>query len=221
MSMRTALSRCLPPALRASAKDWLPPVLFRLLRRLLVGPAPDGAPIAAPAPAAGPALPNVAGVDVVEVDRAGLLAGELFARRFNAHEVPNEQHHFVAIASSGDNALRVLGYVHYTMWNGCALCGGLVIDERAFRRLPERLREDIRAVGGIAELLLRTSFERLPGDTVAIWGHVGNKQSEKVCLRAGFVRTEDKYLMVVWRSAALSEADRKQWVARAKAIGPF
>ncbi len=221
MSMRAALSRCLPPSLRSSAKDWLPPVLFRLLRRLLVGPAPDGVPVAAPVPAAGPALPSVDGVDVVEVDRAGLLAGELFARRFDSHQVPDEPHHFVALADCGDGALRTLGYVHYTMWNGCALCGGLVIDERVFRRLPPRLRQHIRAVGGIAELLLRTSFERLPADTVAIWGHVGNKQSEKVCLRAGFVRTEDKYLMVVWRSATLSAADKKQWVARAKAIGPF
>lgn len=158
---------------------------------------------------------------VLEVDDAEPLVGDLFRRRFHTPYFPDEPRHFVALATLPDGSALSLGYVHYTMWQGCALCGGLVIDDRHYRRLPTALRRTLQAAGGVAELLLRRSFDRLPADTPAIWGHVGDRQSEKVCLRVGFERTDDQYLLAVWRDTSLDDTSKRAWVERVSAITPF
>lgn len=158
---------------------------------------------------------------IVEVDEAEPFVGDLFRRRFNTSYFPEEPRHFVALATMPDKTKLTLGYVHYAMWRGCALCGGLVIDERHFRRLPTPLRRELHDRGGIAELLLRETFKRLPPDIAAIWGYVGDRQSEKVCLRVGFKRTQSKYLMVIWKNPDLSENEKEKWIKRATEIGPF
>lgn len=158
---------------------------------------------------------------VVEVDNAEPIVGGLFRRRFNTDGFPKEPRHFVAFAIKEDGCLLPIGYVHYTMWDGCALCGGLVIDNRHYRRLSTSVRQAIHTAGGIAELLLRQTFARLPKDITAIWGNVGDKQSEKVCLRVGFEKTSRKHLLVVWRDSSLTNEDKACWIDRAYAMTPF
>lgn len=158
---------------------------------------------------------------ILEVDKAEPVVGKLFRRRFGIDTFPKEPRHFIAFAIMEDGSLLSIGYVHYTMWAGCALCGGLVIDDRHYRRLSKTTRRAIQNEGGIAELLLRQTFARLPQDTIAIWGNVGDMQSEKVCLRAGFVKTERKYLLVVWRSLNLTDDEKTAWIDRAYAMTPF
>jgi len=158
---------------------------------------------------------------VVEVDNAEFFVGNLFRRRFHIDSFPKEPRHFVAFAIQPDGSLISLGYVHYAMWEGCALCGGLVFDDRKYRKLPSATRHSIRQAGGVAELLLRQSFSRLPDSTIAIWWHVGNTQSEAVCLRVGFERTASDYVMVVWRDSPLSEQEKYVWIERVVALGPF
>lgn len=158
---------------------------------------------------------------ILELDDPEPIVGELFRRRFNIDSFPDEPRHFVAFAILEDDALLSLGYVHYTEWQGCALCGGLVVDDRHYRRLPLHLRQSIKASGGIAELLLRRTFEKLPDTTVAIWGYVGDSQSEKVCLRVGFEKTDKQYLLAVWRSADLTPEEKDSWIERAYEITPF
>lgn len=160
-------------------------------------------------------------IEIVEVEDAEPLVGDLFRRRFNTPDFPKTPRHFVAMALQADGNRLPVGYVHYAMWETSALCGGLVIDERAYRTLPNPVREALRAGGGIAQILLAQSFDQLPGDLLAIWGHVGSRMSEKVCLRVGFERTEDPYVMVVWRNTQLGEKNREQWLARVIALGPF
>ena len=158
---------------------------------------------------------------VVEVDRAEVFVGSLFRRRFRTDSFPDYPRHFVAFATLPDESLVSLGYVHYTLWQGCALCGGLVIDERHYRRLPTHIRKAIHQAGGVAEQLLRQTFSLLKDNTTAIWGHVGDKQSEKVCLRVGFEPTDSQYVMVVWNSPELTQAEKKEWIERVTALGPF
>lgn len=158
---------------------------------------------------------------VVEVDNAEFFVGDLFRRRFYTDVFPKEPRHFVAFAVLPDGGVLSLGYVHYKMWEGCALCGGLVIDERKFRRLPSTTRRSIRQAGGVAEQLLRQSFSRIQNSTIAIWGHVGNKQSEAVCLRVGFERTAAQYVMVVWGDVPLSAEQKRLWIERVVEFGPF
>jgi hypothetical protein len=158
---------------------------------------------------------------VVEVDQAEAFVGDLFRRRFHTNSFPDYPRHFVAFAILPDKRFITLGYVHYTMWEGSALCGGLVIDERHYRRLPLPVRKAIHQAGGVAEQLLRHTFSLLRDNTKAIWGHVGDKQSEKVCLRVGFEFTDSQYVMVVWNSPNLAQAEKKDWVERVNALGPF
>lgn len=158
---------------------------------------------------------------VAEVDDAEFFVGDLFRRRFFTDSFPATPRHFVAFARSDNGQMIPLGYVHYTMWENCALCGGLVIDDRQYRRLTKSIRSAIREQGGIAELLLQASFKKLPNELTAIWGHVGNPQSEVVCKRAGFLRTTDPYVMVIWRDATLSEAEKTVWLNKVIEVGPF
>ena len=215
------LLRKLPTPLRAWLRDWTPPALARLLTSNTEKPQPSGNTThSAETPqSSSDVLEQI--FCVVEVDNAEPLVGALFRRRFQTEHFPDEPRHFVAFATLPDATLLSLGYVHYTMWQGCALCGGLVIDERHYRRLPTAIRRTLQAAGGVAELLLRHSFDRLPADTPAIWGHVGDRQSEKVCLRVGFERTDVQYLLAVWRKPHLDEASKRAWVERVSAITPF
>lgn len=158
---------------------------------------------------------------VLEVDDAEPVAGSVFRRRFKTDSFPENPRHYVAFAVMEDGSLLSIGYVHYTIWEGCALCGGLVVDDRHYRKLPKPLRHTLQDAGGIAELLLRQSFERLPKGTIAIWGHVGDKLSQKVCLRVGFEKTDKQFLLVVWKKEDLTQDEKETWIDRAFAITPF
>lgn len=177
-------------------------------------------------PAVVEALPAVAARDfaalfgVVEVAEADFLVGDLFRRRFATDSFPASPKHFVAFYRHEDGALLPLGYVHFEIWEGQAMGGGLVIDERAYRRVPAADREAIRARGGVAEAMLRQSFALLPADLVAIWAYIGDALSEKVNRRVGFVPTGERYVRVIWRNEP-DEAGKAYWLQRVVEYGPF
>ncbi|MDR2689930.1 MAG: hypothetical protein LBB76_09265 [Azoarcus sp.] len=160
-------------------------------------------------------------VEVVEVDNAEFLVGDLFRRRFNTDTFPEFPHHFVALARCTNGKLIPLGYCHCGEWQGNGLGGGLVIDERHYRRLPPSIRKAIRQDGGLAELLMREAVARMSGDLVAIWGYVGDKQAEKADLRVGFHHTSHPHIMVIWRRPGLTDAEKEDWLRRIIALGPF
>jgi hypothetical protein len=157
-------------------------------------------------------------VRVEEVSDAEFYAGELFRRRFRA-DPPDFPRHFVPFYRQGRTTYRPVGYVHYTAFEDSWLCGGLVMDDRAYRRIPAPHRNLIKDAGGIAEIMLRATFARL-ADAPAIWGYVGDKQAEEVDLRAGFRRTHHRHVMVVW-NRELSEEEKAARLARVIALGPF
>ncbi|ADJ28516.1 hypothetical protein [Nitrosococcus watsonii] len=229
MKLLATMASSIPPSVRAILRDWLPPIFLRAMMGRIY--AQTGSAIDLPVTSAtlvnlhaeaDAALATVSdAIFVIEVDQAESLVGHLFRRRFNTPTFPREPRHFVAFSKLSDGSLLTLGYVHYTMWEGCALCGGLVIDDRHYRRIGEASRKAIRKAGGVAEILLRASFDLLPDDLTAIWGLVGDKQSAKVCLRVGFVRTESDFLMVVWRDARLTDGQKTEWIKRASQLDPF
>jgi hypothetical protein len=155
---------------------------------------------------------------VEEVTDPEFYIGDLFRRRFGG-DPPNYPRHFVAFYRPTRDAYQAVGYVHYSPFEDTFLCGGLVIDDRLYRKMPSEHRRCVKEAGGIAELMLRDTFARL-ADAPAIWGYVGNKQAEAVDLRAGFVHTHHKYVMVVW-NRALPEDEKAQRLDRVIAIGPF
>jgi hypothetical protein len=157
-------------------------------------------------------------IRVEEVANAEFYIGDLFRRRFRS-DPPDYPRHFIGVYRGESRTLLPVGYVHYSPFDDAWLCGGLVIDERAYRTLPKGHRNAIRDAGGLAELMLRETFARLR-QAPAIWGYVGDKQSEVVCLRAGFRHTSARHVMVVW-NADLSKQEEELRLARVVAIGPF
>lgn len=157
---------------------------------------------------------------VVEVGDAEFLVGDLFRRRFATDSFPATPKHFVAFYKTEDGALLALGYVHFEIWEGQAMGGGLVIDERAYRRVPAADREAIRAHGGVAEAMLRASFALLPAELVAIWAYIGDALSEKVNRRVGFLPTGERHVRVIWRNEP-DAAGKARCLQRVVEYGPF
>jgi hypothetical protein len=157
-------------------------------------------------------------IRVEEVADAEFFIGDLFRRRFGS-DPPNYPRSFVAFYQPVRSRLEAVGFVHYLGHEDSYLCGGLVIDERRYRRMPLEHRMVIKAAGGIAEKMLRVTFARL-ADAPAIWGYVGDRLSERVNLRVGFRHTEDKYILVCWNKDLPAE-EKAQRLARVAALGPF
>jgi hypothetical protein len=157
-------------------------------------------------------------VCVEEVRDARFFVNGLFRRRFGS-DAPDYPRHFVAFHADAPMRFTPLGYIHYSPFEDSWLCGGMVMDDRAYRRLPAHHRAAIRAAGGVAEIMLRDTFARLR-DAPAIWGYVGDKLAEAVDRRVGFIDTGARHVMVVW-NRELPDADKAERLAKVVALGPF
>lgn len=156
-----------------------------------------------------------------EVNDARRVAGDLFRRRFG-HEVPHYPRHFVLVHSPepGSGAPpEVVAYVHQARHGDSWLCGGMCVDEGAYRRFPRWLFEAVRGEGGLATIVTRDSVAML-GECAAVFGHVGEARARAADLRTGFVDTDREHLMVIWRRA-LTDAEKRRLVDEAAALGPF
>lgn len=158
---------------------------------------------------------------VRELVDAEPVVGALFRRRFHTDSFPSEPRHFVAFARLADGSELSLGYVHYAHWNGCELCGGLVIDDQHYPLLDPEAWQVLRRAGGIAEQLMRRSLAALPAATRAVWARIGHPKSEIVCRKVGFEKVDAEYIFVVWRDPGLSEADKQDLIRQVEALGPF
>ena len=152
-------------------------------------------------------------VRIDELDDAAAIAGPLFRRKFG-QEIPDFPRHFVAMIGGS-----CAGYVHYTAWQGDYLCGGLCIDDRAYRTLSAVQREWLRERGGIAEIMMRHAHAALT-DGATIWGYVGDKQAEAVDRRVGFEKVAEPYLFAIWRKP-ISEEGKRRRIAEAVKLGAF
>ena len=174
----------------------------------------------APAPRTGAGWRSIADlVDVVERDDATAVreAGPLFKRLFG-DDLPDFPRHFVLRYVAGAAPVP-LAYAHFTPWEGCYLGGGMVFDDRVYRRLPPAHRARIRAAGGVMEFLLRSIRARLT-DAVALFGHVGEPRAARVDLRSGYEQTPHPHVIVCWQRALPAE-ERGALLARVAALGPF
>ena len=156
-----------------------------------------------------------------EVNDARVVAGDLFRRSFG-HEVPDYPRHFVLVYSPEPGSQEpptVVAYVHQMRGEGYYLCGGMCVDERAYRRFPRALFGAVREQGGLATIVTRDSVEML-GDCAAVFGHVGEPRARAADLRTGFVDTDRTHLMVIWRKP-LSDEDKRRLVDEVASRGAF
>ena len=158
-------------------------------------------------------------VDCVELDDAAAAreVGPLFRRLFG-DDLPDFPRHFVVYYRGAPPAVPI-SYIHFTPWEGCYLGGGMMLDERVYRRIDAHHRARIRAAGGAVEFLLRRTQAMLD-DAIALFGHVGEPRAERVDLRSGYEHTPYPHLIVCWRRE-LPRAERDALLARAAALGPF
>ena len=159
------------------------------------------------------AIPLEQTVRIDELDDAAAIAGPLFRRKFG-QEIPDFPRHFVAMIGGA-----CAGYVHYTAWQGDYLCGGLCIDDRAYRTLSADQRDWLRERGGIAEIMMRHAHAALI-DGATIWGYIGDKQAEAVDRRVGFEKVAEPYLFAIWRKP-ISEEGKRRRISEAVKLGGF
>ena len=155
-----------------------------------------------------------------EVNDARVVAGDLFKRCFH-HEVPDYPRHFVLVHSppAGGAAPEVVAYVHQLPYGEVHLCGGMCVDERAYRRFPRWLFDEVRREGGLATIVTRDSMGML-GESVASFGHVGEPRARAADLRTGFVDTGRTHLMAMWLKP-VTEEEKARLISHVEAHGPF
>lgn len=155
---------------------------------------------------------------VEEAADAKFLAGELFARKFHAPP-PDFPIHYVCFYRAAPTEISVAGYVHCSAFEASYLYGGLVIDERLYRRMPEPHRAAMRNCGGIARYLMQATCNRL-GKAAALFAYVGDARSNRVLRSVGFAATAHAFVMARWPKA-LPEPHRRALAARVASLGPF
>lgn len=157
-------------------------------------------------------------INLLEVDDAEPLAGQLFKRSFN-HQIPKLPPHYVLVASDEKGQALTLGYVHFTQHHNMYLGGGMCVDIRALRYIPKHLRTDLNNQGGVAFYMLTEAVKKLK-DCDAVFGYVGHKGAYKIDLAVGFEPTIHPHLIVYWKTE-LTQAQRQQTIKTAYEFGPF
>jgi hypothetical protein len=153
-----------------------------------------------------------------EVTEGSAEAAALFQKSFG-HPLPDMPRHFLLLYQSTDAAPVLAAYIHHLQFENVYLCGGMCVDAGVYRQMPKQLYQQIKNEGGLATIIARESFSRL-GDSVAVFGHVGEPRARQADLRAGFVDTDRPHLMVVWRKS-LPPDEQKILIDKVEALGPF
>lgn len=154
-----------------------------------------------------------------EVSDGELFVGELFRRKFG-DPPPVHGRHFVAFVRVPDSGLQVIGYTHFTPLENVMLGGGAITDDRVLRRVPAVERAALAGGGGVYFQLLRFAMQRLSNDCDALFGYCGDPRAEAVDLRAGFVKTSHRHLLVNF-PRPLQQARQHELIERVAALGPF
>lgn len=157
-------------------------------------------------------------VQVIETSEAERFVGALFRRKFGANP-PDFPRHFVALYAQDGSTWQAVGYVNFWQRQTAFMGGGLVIEDRVYRRMPASHRSMIKSSGGIAEYLLKNSLRMLPDNDV-VWGYVGDTQAEKIDLRVGFEHTHIARIMAYWTRSHSAE-EKIRLVNEIAEVGPF
>lgn len=157
-------------------------------------------------------------IQLIEVDDAAPLAGDLFQKSFN-DVIPDFPKHFVLIALNGNNHSLTLGYVHFTHHRSMYLGGGMCVDIHALRQLPKSIRAQLNQQGGVAYTMLSEAVKQL-NNCDAVFGYVGHKGAYKIDMAVGFEQTPHQHLIVYWKND-LTETQKLTIIEQANEVGPF
>jgi len=167
------------------------------------------------------ALPSIPANDLIrveEVEDGAFFAGEIFRQAFG-DELPGFSSHLVAFYQAARNCFVVVGYVHCTVRDDLCFCGGLVLDERAIRRMPASHQTALRSSGGVGRRLLDEAsrrFAQLP----ALWAMVGDEPMRETFHSAKFEAAPAPNLMVRWHADS-GDSARAEVLRRVIDVGSF
>ena len=95
----------------------------------------------------------------------------------------------------------------------------MCVDRTFYRRMPRDHFRECQALGGIAQMMMAVAAREID-DCKAWFGYCGDAKAMAVGLRAGYVPTEYKFLIVKWLKA-IPASERKAIIDSIAAIGPF
>ena len=159
------------------------------------------------------------------------LAGDLFRECFNApFPVPrldcglpiptpaSNWRQYVATYAWPDGE-ETVGFCNWIRHRDVYLQGGMCVQRTFYRRLPRPHYAQIRARGGIAQMMMEAAARELD-DALAWFGYCGDAKALAVDLRAGYVQTSRRFVIVKW-FREVPQAQREAMIDEIAAIGPF
>ncbi len=158
-------------------------------------------------------------VCVTEVAAGRFFVEDLFQRKF-ASPPPDFGRHIVAFYKDAQGAFLPASYLHLWTQDSIGLVGGGCTDGRVLRTMNDAQRRALTAEGGLLRQTLLYCFTQFATGLEAFFGHCGDARAKEVDLAAGFVETEDPYLLVRWTQPLPAER-RQALFAQAMAIGAF
>lgn len=171
-------------------------------------------------------------IRIFDARNAAALAGDLFRRSFGADfpvprdnaglpipTPPENWRQYVALYRWPDEREETVGFCNWIKHGDVYLEGGMCVDKTFYRRIPKDHFRDCQARGGIAQMMMAAAAREID-DCTAWFGYCGDAKALAVDLRAGYVPTEHKHLIVKWFRST-SEPERKALIDSIAAIGPF
>ncbi len=160
---------------------------------------------------------------------AARLASGLFRECFNADfpeprdnalpipTPPEAWRQYVAAYTWPDGAEETVGFCNWIRHGDVYLQGGMCVRRNFYRRLPREHFRECQSRGGLAQMMMAVA-ERELDDAVAWFGYCGDAKALAVDLRAGYVTTHRRYVIVKWFKPL---ADRERLIDEIAAIGAF
>jgi len=178
-------------------------------------------------------MPTLAdSIRIFDAGNAQALAADLFRESFNTDfpvprtnaglsfpTPPENWRQYVAVYRWPDGTEETVGFCNWIKHGDVYLEGGMCVSKTIYRRMPKDHFRECQARGGIAQMMMEQAARELT-DCKAWFGYCGDAKALAVDLRAGYVITEHKYLIVKW-FAAVPEGERKALIDSIAALGPF
>lgn len=159
------------------------------------------------------------------------LAGDLFREAFGSAfpeprvdaglsipTPPANWRQYVAVYDWPDKQ-ETVGFCNWIKYEDVYLEGGMCVRPSFYRRLPRDQFRECRESGGVAQLMMEAAALELT-DCAAWFGYCGDAKAMAVDLRAGYVPTRHKHLLVKWFTDVPAERARAL-EDKIAAVGPF
>lgn len=165
-----------------------------------------------------------------EPDASALAAG-LFRESFNAGfpvprdgslpvpTPPSSWRQYVAVYTWPDGKEETVGFCNWIRHRDVYLQGGMCVQRTFYRRLPREEFREIQGRGGLAQMMMAAA-ERELDDGMAWFGYCGDAKALAVDLRAGYVETSRRHVIVKWFKAP-SPGEQQRLIDEVAKIGPF